>query len=118
MEVFVPAPGQGALGVTVRGSNEKAVALAALVHDPATARAVAAERAFLLHLGGGCKTPIACHAVTSEQRITVHGFVASPDGRTVLRRTLEGGDEAGEDLGRILAEEMIAEGAQALLNGA
>lgn len=115
VETFVPAPGQGALGITVRADDEKTSALAALAEDPSTARAVEAERAFLLHLGGGCKTPIACHAFFRGSRLEVHGFVAAADGSTVFRgKTSGSGEEAGE-LGKRLAETLLEDGAGSVL---
>src|SRR5437870_11959916 len=61
IEVMLPAVGQGALGLeTVAGHWIDALLQA--LHDPVTASAVAAERAFLWHLGGGCTVPIAAFA--------------------------------------------------------
>ena len=65
---FVPAPGQGAIALECRDAD-KAVreAVAPLDHAP-TARAVAAERAFLEALGGGCNVPLGAHAFAVDGR--------------------------------------------------
>ncbi len=55
---FVPAPGQGALGVQCRRDDQRVLDLLAAIHDPVTARCVHAERAVLSGLGGGCSTPL------------------------------------------------------------
>jgi hypothetical protein len=62
-EVMLPAPGQGALAVTARAGDEQAIAAARnAVHHASTAVAVAAERAFLRRLEGGCQVPVAALA--------------------------------------------------------
>ncbi len=59
---FIPAPGQGALGVDCRTSDRATRALLATVADPTTTIEVEAERAFLRTCGGGCRSPLAAHA--------------------------------------------------------
>jgi hydroxymethylbilane synthase len=59
--VVIPAAAQGALAVQCRSDDAPTLALLARVHDPETAEAVDAERAFLAALGGGCSVPAACH---------------------------------------------------------
>jgi hydroxymethylbilane synthase len=112
---FVPAPGQGALGITVREGDRSAEQLLAPLNDPASAAEVEAERVFLRHLGGGCKTPIACHASLERDLLTVTGFVAAPDGGRVFQNSLTGPKASGEHLGRTLAETFLAQGARELL---
>ena len=66
---MLPAPGQGALAVTARAGDAPAAAAAArAVHHTATAVAVAAERAFLRTLEGGCQVPVAAHAALDARR--------------------------------------------------
>ena len=59
---FVPPPGQGAMAVEIRADDARMTALAAAAHHPPTAAAVAAERAFLSILGGGCQVPVGAYA--------------------------------------------------------
>jgi hydroxymethylbilane synthase len=110
---FVPAPGQGAIALECR-EDDAAVrdAVAALHHAP-TARAVSAERALLAALGGGCNVPLGAHAVPNGSGLELVAFVAASDGRGLLRGERRGGDP--EALGRALADEMIAQGARALI---
>lgn len=113
---FVPAPGQGALGVTSRRGDEASEALAGLVQHTETARAVAAERAFLFRTGGGCKTPMACHAYFKQWQLQVIGFVASPDGKIVFRDRVFGPGEKAAALGGSLAGKLLQAGAEDILN--
>jgi hydroxymethylbilane synthase len=108
---FVPPPGQGALAVTVRSDDTDAFSIVAAIQDPDAAQEVTAERAFLARLGGGCKTPIACHAALSGNILEVTGFVATPDGVTVFKNQVTGTVEDAKRLGQRLAEMLLSKGA-------
>jgi hydroxymethylbilane synthase len=122
-EVMLPAPGQGALAVTVRsGDRSVADVVRRIVHDAATAMQVSAERAFLSRLEGGCQVPIAARAtvkVTEAGRILrLHGRVLTPDGSTMMEGRQAGpvAEEADAALlGTTLAEQLLADGAGGLL---
>jgi hydroxymethylbilane synthase len=113
-EVMLPAPGQGALAVETLAGHW-IDALLAPVHDPPTAGAVMAERAFLAHLGGGCTVPIAAFAQCEAHTLHLQGLVSSPDGCRVLRRALRGPVQEAAQLGQALADHLRAEGAGAIL---
>jgi hydroxymethylbilane synthase len=110
---FVPAPGQGAIAIECREGD--AVVRAALVSldHPATARAVAAERAFLAALGGGCNVPLGAHAFEAGSDLELVAFVAAPDGSALLRGERRGSDPGA--LGRALADDLVVRGARALI---
>jgi hydroxymethylbilane synthase len=103
---FVPAVGQGAIGIETREDDADARALVAKINDADTATALAAERAFLTVLDGSCRTPIGGHARIDGEHIRFRGIVAKIDGSEVLDATREGrvsdaaklGAEAGHDL--------------------
>lgn len=113
---FLPAPGQGAIALEARADDEEVRrAVAPLDHAP-TARAVAAERAFLAALGGGCNVPLGGHARCVQpvgDELELAGFVASSDGSELLRGERRG-DEP-QELGRALARDLTARGAERLL---
>jgi hydroxymethylbilane synthase len=114
VEVMLPAAGQGALGIeTVAGHWIDA--LLQPLHDPTTASAVAAERAFLWHLGGGCTVPIAALAQCQGPELHLQGLVSTPDGSQLLRQELRGPVREPAQLGERLAAQMRASGAGALL---
>jgi hydroxymethylbilane synthase len=108
-EVFVPAPGQGAIALECRQDDAATrEAAAALDHEP-TARAVTAERVFLAALEGGCNVPLGAHASTVSGGLRLRAFVARPDGSAILR-----GEDTGNDpeaLGRRVAADLLARGA-------
>jgi len=109
---WLPAVGQGALGVVARSGDERIRALLAGFHDPFTAACTGVERAFLAKLEGGCQVPIGALATMDDHGMIVHGLVAGVDGGDVLRDSVavEGGADAipvratGEALARRLLE--------------
>jgi len=112
-ERMVPAVGQGALAVQARADDPLAAAIAFLDHVP-TRRAVTAERAFLVGMGGGCRAPFAAHARLEEGELVARGAALEPQGREILRHTVRGPAEDADPLGRRLAREMLDRGAAAL----
>ena len=111
-EVVVPAAGQGALGLEHRADDEAVRACVAAVNHEPTRQAVTAERAVLLRLGAGCRTPIGVLGRAGEDgRLHLEAYLLSPDGRRRLRRSDEGDGAEAAALGRRLAEAMLADGA-------
>jgi hydroxymethylbilane synthase len=114
---MLPAPGQGAIAVQTR-DEVAMVDLLAPIHDAATALSVAAERAFLEGLGGGCSVPVSAHATWDGAKITLRGRVSSTDGRRHVGVGLERAatDIAGaREAGLVLSREALERGAGALL---
>ena len=95
-------------------STESPARLAALNH-PSTERAVAAERAFLLRLEGGCQVPIAGHARLEGEAVVLEGLVAALDGSRVVRGRGRAPAGEAEALGRQVAEEVLAGGGREIL---
>jgi hydroxymethylbilane synthase len=79
-EEFLPAVGQGAIGIEVRKDDTRVRDILARIDHTETSIAVACERAFLAALDGSCKTPIAGHATISGDAIQFRGLIARPDG--------------------------------------
>ncbi|PIU56105.1 MAG: hydroxymethylbilane synthase [Chloroflexi bacterium CG07_land_8_20_14_0_80_51_10] len=116
-ETFVPAVGQGALGVEIRADDtHTAEIVAPLNHEP-TRQAVTAERQFLKAMGGGCRAPIAASGTIADGSLSLSGMVASPDGSEILSAEVAGVLSAPEEAGDRLAQEMIGLGANDLLAG-
>jgi hydroxymethylbilane synthase len=116
-EICTPAVGQGALAIEARADDGPTLALLAQLDDPTTRQAVAAERAFLGEMGGGCAVPLGAYAAPEGDQLTVRAVVAHPSGSPCLRRTVSGPAADAPVLGRRLAELLLADGARALLAG-
>ncbi len=109
------AVAQGALGLETRAGE--VARLAFLDHEP-SALEVAAERAFLGRLEGGCQLPVGARAVARGDRLALAGMVAEGSGRQVFRGELAGAPADAASLGLRLAERLLAEGADAVLREA
>lgn len=117
-ELILPAPGQGALAVTARRDDARAAAAGRAVHHEETARAVAAERAFLRTLEGGCQVPVGAHAAVTGATLRLHGRVTSLQGERSIEGVEAGtaSDElSADELGERLAQRLLADGAEAVL---
>ena len=112
---MLPAVGQGALGIETRADDEDTMAAVSKLDHKFTRLACTAERAFLRSLGGGCQLPIAAYAVVREKRIKLDGLVADPEGQRIVRERISGGLDEAEQLGTILAERLLGQGASELL---
>ena len=66
-------------------------------------------------LAGSCTVPLGAYAQTDNQSITITGFVASVDGREMVKESVTGGMDQPEKLGQQLAEKLVALGANRIL---
>ncbi len=82
VDIFVPSPGQGALGVECRADDDEILALLASVNEDDVAAAVETERAFLREVGGGCQSPIGALARIEGDSVTLRAMLAD-DAMTV-----------------------------------
>ena len=116
IELSIPAVAQGVLGLETR-ADDRATAdlIRAAIHDPAEERRVAAERAFLARMGGSCQTPLAAHAIDAAGGMRIAGMCGMPDGTKILRAEVSGPAADAERLGVKLAEDLLAQGADAIL---
>ena len=108
LDEFLPAVGQGAIGIETRADDAATRALLAAIDDPDTATAVTAERAFLAVLDGSCRTPIAGHARVSGAAVRFRGMIAKPDGSAALEVVREGRREDAAALGAAAGHELKA----------
>lgn len=115
-EQMLPAIGQGALGIELREADNDLLAGLQFLHHADTAAAVAAERAFLLRLEGGCQVPIGGFATVAGGTVNLTGLIASLDGKTVFREQLAGPVDSAAEIGKTLAETLLAAGGKAVLD--
>jgi hydroxymethylbilane synthase len=80
LDAWLPALGQGAVGIEIRLGDEVTKCAVAALDDSATASALACERAFQSALHGSCRTPIAGLATVAGGRLKFRGEVLAPDG--------------------------------------
>lgn len=116
---FLPAVGQGALGIECRRDDSRTRGLLAAIDDPDAHRAVVAERRALAELEGGCMIPMAAWGRGSEDegepRLLLDAFVLDPDGKNRVAASLEGPLDDPEALGLRVALALREAGAEPLL---
>lgn len=116
VDVMIPAPAQGALGIVCRAEDDATRELLARLDDVATRTAVTAERHLLTRLEGGCEIPLGAHASpASGGQLRLAAILTSLDGKQALRVSADGdastptaiADRAFEDLARQGAVELV-----------
>lgn len=114
-EICLPAIGQGAVGIECRTDDAKVNELLAPLNDTSTAIRVRAERALNHRLQGGCQVPIAGYAELGKGLLLMRGLVGQPDGGVIVRGDIAGHPDEAEQLGLILAEDLLSRGADTIL---
>jgi hydroxymethylbilane synthase len=114
-ELSLPAAGQGALGIEALANRPEVAAWMAPLADSDTSACVRAERAVSRALAGSCEVPLGAFAEIDNGRLRLRGFVAAPDGSRMASADLHGDPAEPEVLGRALADELRARGAEEIL---
>ncbi len=80
LDIMLPAPAQGAVGMETLAENAPMRALLAAISDADTRDCVLAERALLFALGGDCHSPIAALARIEGEGIQLAAEILTGDG--------------------------------------
>jgi hydroxymethylbilane synthase len=105
---FLPAIGQGAIGIECRTNDTAVLELLSPLADIASETAVVCERAFLQALDGSCHTPIAAYATVDGTQLRIRGLIMRPDGSAHHRVEMTGNSADAESLGIAAGEELLA----------
>jgi hydroxymethylbilane synthase len=115
-EFSLPANGQGAVGIECRLDDAATRALLAPLEHAQTRYCVSAERAMNRALQGGCQVPIGAFAeMQDNDHIWLRGLVGAVDGSQIIHGDISGPKEQAEELGKLLAEQLLAQGADDIL---
>lgn len=112
----LPAIGQGAVGIECREDDEEINSLLAPLHHGETAIRVNAERSLNLRLNGGCQVPIGGFAELDGDQVRLRGLIGFPDGSKIFRSEKVGLHEHAYELGIEVAEELLEQGGDKVLN--
>ncbi len=115
VEQSLPAAGQGAVGIECRTNDMQVQALLAPLADAETTYCVRAERAMNNHLQGGCQVPIGGYAVLQQGQLYLRALVGDIDGSRIIRAEGKSAVENAEVLGVQIAEQLLAQGADKIL---
>jgi hydroxymethylbilane synthase len=114
-EQFLPAIGQGAIGIEIRVADERVSRVVKALNDEQTATRIRAERALNERLQGGCQVPIAGYSEISHGVMVLRALVGRPDGTELVQGVISGKPEDGEELGQVLADDLLSRGAKQIL---
>ncbi|MER9417809.1 hydroxymethylbilane synthase [Mesorhizobium sp. M0306] len=117
LDVFPPAPGQGAICIESRIGDRDVEQMLTAIHDGPTGEALACERAFLAALDGSCRTPIAGHATISGGTVSFAGLIISPDGTQSHEVRLEGPAQEAARIGAEAAATVRAKAGETFFDG-
>lgn len=118
IDPYTPAAGQGALGIETLTQHPRIKEWLAPLNDLPTLFAVTAERMVSRQLGGSCEVPLAAYATWDKDHMNIRSFVASVDGTASCLASAQGAVKSLEDaeaLGLLVAQDLIAQGAERLL---
>lgn len=115
--IFLPACGQGALGIECLSDNTEIREIIKALNDDITATCVNAERQVNAALGGNCRAPLAvfCQPINA-QTILIRAKVLNMDGTIVLESMREGSFSDSLQLAHEVSQELISQGAKNLLD--
>lgn len=113
--ISLPACGQGAIGIECRVDDTEINEILKSLHDWQTGICVSAERAMNARLNGGCQVPIAGFATIQNDQLFMRGLVGSPDGQIIYRAESTGDLGQGEVIGKTIAEDLLNQGADKIL---
>jgi len=109
VEQFLPAVGQGALGIEIRKGDKS---ISTLIMNE-----VSAERAMNSTLEGGCSVAIGAYATSNETELQLRGMVGNVDSGDILRVEECGALSQPKELGEMVANKLLSMGARELLKG-
>ncbi len=114
-KMSLPAVGQGAVGIECRDDDAELIALLQPLNHIDTATRVTAERALNAKLQGGCQVPIGSFSELDGDTIHIYGLVGAVSGEHIIRAQTTGSRSDAAQLGEQVAEDLLSQGAAALL---
>ncbi len=112
---FLPAVGQGALGIEYLQDHRELDELLGFMDDFSTRYCVECERAFLAELEGGCQVPIACYCTHENNHIQATGLVCDLKGDRMIRKSVSGKPKDAHSLGGDMARQVLEAGGREIL---
>jgi hydroxymethylbilane synthase len=112
----IPAPGQGIVAIEIRSGDVRVQHAVARISDAAAMDALAAERALVQTLGGGCRTPVgALASIGDGDRLEIIAAVVALDGSRLVRGHAHAPRHDAAALGARVGAQLLADGAGDIL---
>lgn len=119
LSACIPAPGQGIIAIEIRTGDKRVRAAVAAISDQVAAQALEVERGVVDALGGGCQTPIGALATpVRDDQFELVAAVIALDGSRLLKTVVHGARSDARGLGVRAAQDLLAQGAGAILEDA
>ncbi len=118
LDMMIPPMGQASLGIEIVKGNDKIREIAESLKDENTYICTQIERNFISKIGAGCSAPVACNAVINNDEVTFRVMLGFPDGTNVMHEKRVVKIIDSRNVGSLLAEKMIKNGALELLKDA
>jgi hydroxymethylbilane synthase len=112
---IIPAVSQGIIAIEMRENDKNTQEFLDAINHQQTMDSALAERAFLSMLQGGCQVPVGCYSVRNMNKIELHGFVASIDGKVSIKNSTVGDCSNPIGIGHELAKKLLEMGAKTIL---
>lgn len=112
---FLPAIGQGAVGIEARQGDTATRDLLRAIADPITEHRVRAERGVLKALEGDCTLPIAAWSTVKGGRLRLLSRLGMPDASEIIEGEVEGDLADDESLGRALGAQLLGRGGREIM---
>lgn len=115
---MIPSMGQATLGIETT-TDPKIIELLSVLNDNDAQIESTIERSFVHTLEGGCQVPIGVKAtILDETSVRVQAIVGMPDGSESISEDITADINNYENVGQILAQSFIDQGARELLERA
>ena len=114
-DIFLNAPGQGAIAVEHSVNNHKAEEIVKKINDSNSMLCVNHERNFMKAMGGGCNYPIGAYSYFEGEILNLEGIVLSLDGRHYIREHVSS-KNINNDLSKELAAKFFKKNVDQIIN--
>lgn len=116
LDMFTPAPGQGALVVVTRKDDKFVVNILAKIDHLNSRNECAVERFIASKIGGGCQAPIGVIARQDNNSLSVYASVHSPNGRKKIVSSADGKADNILRVGKEISNKLIRAGAATIID--
>jgi len=114
-EIFVPAPGQGALAIQTRTNDTDLINLLSPIENSSARITTTIERSILSKLHGGCSIPLGVYSQVKDDRISLIAVLSNVDATRYIRKTAECDISESEIIAEKIAAELLDEGGREIL---
>lgn len=114
-EVFLPAPGQGALALQIRKADADIFDVVSKINDRDVQLTTSAERQILKTTQCGCHGPVGAIARIKKGSMIINAFVSDLNAERFIRDEIKGPAEKAVELAKELAEKLLSAGGARIL---